>query len=96
MIFTIGLLLYSLNNAINLWKGVLIMKKTFIGLCFGLMVVILIVFGFSTSGFNKKITRIDFPVIGGLLPHDVEYKIDSNVEFSDSCQERKMQMRIVI
>lgn len=46
------------------------MKKTFIGLCFGLMVVILIVFGFSTSGFNKKITRIDFPVIGGLLPHD--------------------------
>lgn len=60
------------------------MKKTFIGLCFGLMVVILIVFGFSTSGFNKKITKIDFPVIGGLLPHDVEYKIDSNVEFSDS------------
>lgn len=57
------------------------MRKKIIGAISGMLIIVTaLVFGIAQNN-RASITKIDFPIMGGHLPHDVQYNLDSNINF---------------
>ena len=59
------------------------MRNKLIGLLSGIIFICIVITGVIVFGGNDKITRIEFPTIGGDLPHDVNFTLSQDIEFSD-------------
>lgn len=60
------------------------MNKKIIGLLSGTILAGIIITGVYAFGNNNKITRIDFPTIGGDLPAEINFTLDKEIKFSDN------------
>ncbi len=60
------------------------MSRKLIGLLSGIIIICLIITGVFALGNKEKITRIEFPTIGGNLPEDITFTLSQDIIFSDN------------
>ena len=67
----------------TIMKGEFNMRNKLFGLLSGIIFICIVITGVILFGGDGKIKRIEFPAISGNLPHDVNFTLSPDIDFSD-------------